>query len=118
MSNTMETVKTWINRRHNRIYTKVVIHQMNRNVNRECDVCETEPETLMHIFFECKKPEAFHAAKVLVKKGTGKDVTGEEWRKLFLFGINMNKNYSKLNLWNMVLSKRICSMGKEEHGIL
>lgn len=37
--------------RHSRKYTKVVIHQMNRNVNRECDVCETEPETLMNIFF-------------------------------------------------------------------
>lgn len=36
---------------HNRIYTKVEIHQINKNVNRECAICETEPETLMHIFF-------------------------------------------------------------------
>jgi len=36
--------------RHNRIYTKVVIHQMNKNVNRECDVCKMYPETDAYIF--------------------------------------------------------------------
>lgn len=34
----------------------------------------------------------------------GIDVAGEEWKKLFLFGINMNKKDSKVNLWNMLLS--------------
>lgn len=51
--------------RHNRIYTKVVIHQMNKNVSRECYICETETETLMHIFFECKELEEFHAKTTL-----------------------------------------------------
>ncbi len=46
--------------RHNRIYTKVVIHQINKSVNRECDVCKIDPETLMHIFFECKELDVFH----------------------------------------------------------
>lgn len=42
--------------------------------------------------------------KGLVKKGMGKDVTGDEWRNPFLFGININKKDRKVNLWNMVLS--------------
>ncbi len=76
----MEKLKCKI--RHNRIYTKVVIHQINTNVSRECDICETEPETLMHIFFECKELEEFHAKiKKLIKDGMGKEVAGDEWKK-------------------------------------
>lgn len=37
--------------RHNRIYTKVVLHQINKNINMDCDVCRSAPETLMHVFF-------------------------------------------------------------------
>ncbi len=63
--------------RHNRIYTKVVIHQINKNVNRECDVCKTDPETLMHIFLECKELDVFHEKlKKLIKDDWGKDVAG------------------------------------------
>ncbi len=70
--------------RHNRIYTKVVIHQINKNVNRECDVCKTDPETLMHIFLECKELDAFHEKlKKLIKDDWGKDVAGNEWKTLF-----------------------------------
>lgn len=91
--------------RHNRIYTKVVIHQINRNVNRECDLCETEPETLMHIFFECKELERFHERlKKLIKNGLGKDVIGNVWKKLFLFGECVNHKDRKVNLWNFILS--------------
>lgn len=91
--------------RHNRIYTNVVIHQINKNVNRECDLCETEPETLMHIFFECKELEMFHGKlKKLIKDGMGKDVTGNEWKKIFLFGECVNHKDKRVNLWNFILS--------------
>ncbi len=91
--------------RHNRIYTKVVIHQINKNVSRECDICETEPETLMHIFFECKELEEFHAKiQKLIKDGMGKEVAGDEWKKLFLFGECTNYKDKKVNLWNLILS--------------
>ncbi len=91
--------------RHNRIYTKVVIHQINKNVNRECDVCKIDPETLMHVFFECKGLEVFHEKlKKMIKDDWGKDVTGNEWKKLFLFGESTNCKDMKVNLCNFILS--------------
>ncbi|XDV53672.1 hypothetical protein PO909_022110 [Leuciscus waleckii] len=91
--------------RHNRIYTKVVIHQINRNVNRECDVCKTDPETLMHIFFECKELDVFHEKlKKIIKGNWGKDVTGNEWKKLFLFGESTNCKDVGVSLCNFILS--------------
>ncbi len=39
----------------------------------------------MHIFFECKELEEFHAKiKKLIKDGMGKEVAGDEWKKQFL----------------------------------
>lgn len=91
--------------RHNRIYTKVVIHQINKNENRECDVCKTDPETLMHVFFECKELVVFHEKlKKMIKNYWGKDVTGNEWKTLFLFGDCKNCKDMKVNLCNFILS--------------
>lgn len=91
--------------RHNRIYSKVVIHQINKNVSRVCDVCEAEPETLMHIFLECKELEDFHVKiKKMIKDGLGKEPAGNEWKKLFLFGELVNYKDKKVNFWNLILS--------------
>ncbi len=91
--------------RHNRIYTKVVIHQINKSVNRECDVCKIDPETLMHIFFECKELDVFHGKlKKVINEDWGKDVKGNEWKKLFLFGECTNSQDMKVNLCNFILS--------------
>lgn len=91
--------------RHNRIYTKMVIHQINREENRECDVCLTDVETLMHMFFECKKLDIFHdKLKNFFKNDFGKDVKEEEWKKLFLFGECVNKKDMRGNLCNFILS--------------
>lgn len=91
--------------RHNRIYTKVVIHQINKNVNRECDVCKSDPETLMHVFVECKELDIFHVnVKKLMSDEWGKDVSGNEWKKLFLFGESTNCKDTKVNLCNFVPS--------------
>lgn len=91
--------------RHNRIYTKVVIHQINKNVNRECDICKTDTESLMHIFFECKELDIFNEKlKKLIKDDWGKEIEGDEWRKLFLFGECNNCNDLKVHLCNYILS--------------
>lgn len=78
---------------------------MNKNVSRECDLCETEAETLMHIFFECKELEEFHAKmKKLIKDGIGKEFAEDEWKKMFLFGERINYKDRKVNFWNLILS--------------
>ncbi len=83
----------------------MVIHQINKNVNRECDVCKTDPETLMHIFFECKELDTFHEKlKKLIKDDWGKDVAGNEWKTLFLFGESTNCKDLGVNLCNFILS--------------
>lgn len=92
--------------RHNRIYTKVVLHQINKNIDRNCDVCKTVPETLMHVFFECKELDAFHEKlKTLIKINWGKNVERDEWKILFLFGDCVNCKDVKVNFCNYVLSQ-------------
>jgi len=59
----------------------------------------------MHIFFECKELDGFHdKMKKMVKDDWGKDVTGNEWKKLFLFGVSTNCKDPGVNLCNFILS--------------
>lgn len=103
--NGLECENLDFNLRHNRIYTKVVIHQINKNVNRMCDVCETELETLMHIFCDCKELDMFHGKLTkIIKDDWGKDVEENEWKKMLLFGECMNYKDEKVNLCNFILS--------------
>lgn len=90
--------------RHNRIYTKVVLHQINKNLNRECDVCRAAPETLMHVFLECKELDVFHEKlKGLIKDNWGEKVKQDDWKTLFLFGDCVGHKDVKVNLCNYVL---------------
>lgn len=35
--------------RHNRIFTNVIVHHFDERVSRICDVCQSEPERLLHL---------------------------------------------------------------------
>lgn len=62
--------------RHNRIYTNIVLHQINRDVRRECDVCMMKPESLLHLFVECPcLTDFFNEVKRLLWR---------HWRREFL----------------------------------
>lgn len=92
--------------KHNRIFTNVVLHQINRDIKRECDICGTEVENFMHFFIECSRLQGFHEfIKGLLEQHWGEDiVNGVEWRRLFLFGINGKSKVFNINLMNFVLS--------------
>lgn len=93
--------------RHNRVYTKEVLHQIDKSIGRECDVCDEEVENLMHLYVECQGLEEYHELlKQLVRKNWEKiQFVDEEWSKIFLFGMVKEKNVKgNLYLLNMVLS--------------
>jgi len=93
--------------RHNRLYTKEVLHQIDKSIGRKCDVCDGEVENLMHLYVECQGLEEHHEMlKQLVRKNWEKThFVDEEWSKIFLFGMVREKNVKgNLHLLNMVLS--------------
>lgn len=92
--------------RHNRIFTNVVIHQINKNVKRECDVCKSDPETLMHMLFECKGLEEFHLKLQRVVKENWEMEFEDDlgWREMFLFGVCEKNKIVNVNLLNLTLS--------------
>lgn len=92
--------------RHNRMFTNVVIHQINRNVKRECDVCKFDPETLMHLYYECDKLKMFFMKlREFLHENWGREyIEGMEWKKVFLFGVWEKKKGVNVNMLNYVLS--------------
>ena len=92
--------------RHNRIFTNVVLHQIDRSVGRACDVCKREDETFNHYFFKCpmlcvllEKVKDMLSVHCGIK--VGNDV---EWKKLLLFGVLGKEKDVNVNLVNLVLS--------------
>lgn len=39
--------------RYNKIFTNVILHQLDREVSRECDVCGLEDKDLLHMYVKC-----------------------------------------------------------------
>ena len=88
------------------MFTNVVIHQVNRNVKRECDVCTIDPETLMHLYYECDKLKMFFMKlREFLHENWGREyIEGMEWKKIFLFGVWEKKKGVNVNMLNYVLS--------------
>ena len=80
--------------RHNRTYNNLIISKFDRDVGKECDVCEVGVETCMHEFVECGELRLYF----------GDFVVKMEWRKLWLFGVKERKKGCNINLLNYVLS--------------
>lgn len=74
--------------RHNKVFTNVILHQFDRGVRRECDVCESKAETLIHMFCECECLSEFFGKL----KSCLRDKLGllwdrrDSWMGFFLFG--------------------------------
>lgn len=66
-----------------------MLHLINKDVRRECDVCQTDPETFMHLFLECNELKDFHFyLKKILKENWGTEfIDSVEWKELFLFGV-------------------------------
>ena len=92
--------------RHNRIYNNVVLHQINKSIKRECDVCCSDPESLMHMFVECKELKAFQVRlKDFLKKNWKSElVDPHDWNTLLLFGICSKSKVDNINLLNYAMS--------------
>ncbi|KAK6303067.1 hypothetical protein J4Q44_G00274220, partial [Coregonus suidteri] len=92
--------------RHNRIFTKVVLHQINCEVKRECDICGCFPETLMHLFIECEElKDMFCKVKEMLSKNWGGDFLKKYvWEELVLFGVSGKCDGVNVCLLNIVLS--------------
>ena len=92
--------------RHNRIYNNVVLHQIDKNIKRECDVCCLEPESLMHMFVDCKELKVFQGKlkEFLQKNWESHLLDSEDWKMLLLFGTCKKSKAENINLLNYVLS--------------
>ena len=84
----------------------MVLHQINRDIKRECDICGTGVEHFMHFFVECSRLKDFHEfLKGLLVKHWGEEIfNGVEWKRFFIFGINGKSKVLNFNLVNYVLS--------------
>lgn len=92
--------------RHNRIYTNIVLHQINRNVRRECDVCMMKPESLLHLFVECPcLTDFFNEVKLLLWRHWKREfLESFAWDRLILFGAVGKCLGVNVYLLNIVLS--------------
>lgn len=92
--------------RHNRIYTNVVLHGINEEVNALCDVCESGRESFIHYFLECGSlMEFFEFLKTLLKDNWAMELDVEDgWRTLFLFGVFGKRKGVNVGVLNYVLS--------------
>ena len=92
--------------RHNRIFTNVVLHQIDRNISRLCDVCKGTDENFNHYFVECPRLVGLFAkVKELLSTHCGVKVENPvEWKKLLLFGMLGKVQGVNVNLVNAFLS--------------
>ena len=92
--------------KHNRIYTKIILHQINRNLNRMCDVCKQGDEDLFHLFLNCGCLSNFFKRLkcTLYKHWEGAFIEGINWEHLLLFGTVVRNRRVNTNLLNFVLS--------------
>ncbi len=92
--------------RHNKVFTNVILHQFDRGVGRECDICGLLPETLMHMYRECSELTSFFETlkECLVNKlGLIWD-RGDSWDVFFIFGV-----WEKSRVKNVALCKFLLS---------
>lgn len=92
--------------RHNRVFTKVVLHQVDRSVSRVCDVCRDEDENLMHMMFECVDVAGFYVRlREMLERYWGEEIIGGgDWRWLVLFGVGQHVRGVNIVLLNFMLS--------------
>lgn len=93
--------------RHNKIYTNVVLHQFDRGVGRACDICEAEPETLLHLFCECVELKVFFdkLKKVLQGKLYLVWSVNDVWEFFLLFGEWRESRVENATLCRFLLSQ-------------
>ena len=92
--------------KHNRIYTNVVLHQINNAVSAVCDVCKSGHESFLHYFLDCSElVDFFDFLKQLLKNNWDlESQVTEGWRELFLFGLIEKKKNVNFWLINFILS--------------
>ena len=92
--------------RHNRVFTNVVLHQIDRTVGRVCNVCKEVDETFDHYFIECSMLFVFlEKVKDLLSVHCGIKVGNDvEWKKLLLFGVVGKVKDVNVDLVNFMLS--------------
>ena len=85
--NSLECENSDFMMRHNRIYTKVVLHKINNDISGDCDVCNSGHETFLHYFFECRELQGFFVyLKQLLATHCQLDKKDlMDWKIIFLF---------------------------------
>lgn len=89
--------------RHRRIFTGIVLHQINKRVyNRECAVCGCGEEDIEHLFLYCNELGVFmERVKCVLIDHCGLKENNIDWDWTFLFGLPARKAN---RLMNIVLS--------------
>lgn len=102
--------------RHNRVFTKVVLHQVDRAVSRVCDVCRVMDENLMHMMFECVEVAGFYVRlRDMLERYWGVElIRGVDWRCLVLFGVC--QHVKGVNIEFYAVTCKVCCIFEEELG--
>lgn len=99
--------------RHNRVFTKVVLHQVDRSVSRVCRVMD---ENLMHMMFECVDVAGFYVRlRDMLERYWGVElIRGVDWRCLVLFGVC--QHVKGVNIEFYAVTCKVCCIFEEELG--
>ena len=92
--------------RHNKVFTNVILHQLDRTIDRHCDICGLQAETLMHLFCNCIELNVFFVKlKNCLRDRLGFDWdVSDSWDVFFLFGIWDKSRVRNVTLCRFLLS--------------
>lgn len=93
--------------RHRRIFTGIVLHQINKNkYNRECSMCGLYDEDIEHIFLHCPciVPFRQQLKTLLMDKANMKQQNNTDWNWTTLFGVREKDQDRNIELMNVVLA--------------
>lgn len=104
--NSLESEDNDFKLRHNRIFTNSVLHQIDRTINKKCDVCKQENEDLLHLFINCDElKKCCEKLKQLLRRCLSFEENNvENWNELLLFGVYDKKCVKNYKLCNFLLS--------------
>lgn len=92
--------------RHRRIYTGIILHQINKECLRLCSVCKKDDETLELVFLECVELVNFKVRlkELLETKCRYECNDVSEWDYHVLFGLTQRMSGVNDNVVNLILS--------------
>lgn len=92
--------------RHNVIYSKSVLHKIDKEVDKVCAVCKQEDETLMHLFFNCiELRKMYELLGNIFHRKWGTKVKWKDWKWVYFVVLNkeQSESHADVHLMNILI---------------